>query len=539
MALFGPAEHMLAPRSIASFPPGRWERRMGQSALTHILRGPTGGLPPALSGHRFETPLGVDHFDEGAARQVVSYLRTGGKGVSTFPIADYLRPVAGRVRFSAGVTPENDDLINHHNRLLCDTIDRMPALSVAAKERLKRGMIEPSAIHTRILEITMDDGKLGTFLAWRVQGNRWPATDIWTGGGLRESTDMGPALARFLQSGMDVKNILHNLGFGGAKGGIACDPDALSDREQERLLRAYSAAFSTAIAVNRDKPAGDIGTTDSKFMDWLQEGLDDVLDQGVAPGSFTGKTYVPGKRARGNGTPLRGIATGLGAFFAMQALKTLVSWHVGGRLLVQGAGNAGMEFAILAADAGLCVVGINDTRHAWIKDSGLTPDELRKIQGYKAKKCALGDVPVVAVPSAALLDRIGDVDVYIPAGAHRSNGVDEVRRLKRGSLVVPMSNHPLKPEAEAVVAERERAGEILCMHDGVSSGGGVASSSVEARQNLNGQAVTEGEERAFIRDRMDGAVTAVFERSRRDGVSTAEAAFTEAIARYAAIMPTT
>lgn len=523
---------MLPPRSIVSFAPGGMERRMEQSLLTHAWRGPDGTLPRELASHQFATALRVDWFDEAATARILAHLRDPG-----VPISSMLKPVADRVRYSDGVKAASDELTRDLSDKIARTIDGMPGLSDPTKAALQRGLAEPEAVHSRVLEIPMDDGTIGTFLAWRVQDNRWAASDIWTGGGLRESTDMGPALARILASGMTFKNILHALGFGGAKGGIACDPKKLSLEEQQRLLTAYSYAFSTAIAMNRDKPAGDIGTTDSRYMDWLQLGIDDILGVGVAPGSFTGKTYLEGRRARDNGTPLRGIATGLGDFYAIQTLRGIVGWAVGSRLFVQGVGNAGIELAIKAAEAGLYVIAANDTTNAWIADGGLTPEVLRAIRDYKAGRRRLEEIPVRAQPSQALLDRLGEADIFVPAGTHRSVGVEEVRRLKPHTLVAPMANHPLTPEAEVVVEERELAGDLYWAHDSVTSGGGVTSSAAEARGNLRDRPVTRQEEDAYIRGQMERAVLAVHERRQREGVSTATAALREGLQRLSAIMP--
>jgi glutamate dehydrogenase/leucine dehydrogenase len=525
-------------RSVVFFAPGGMDRRMEQSALTHIFRGTDGNLPMGLAGHRFDTPLKIDRFDQWAAEQVVSYLRD-----PSFSIPAYLRPLADQVCYSEGVKPKNDELSQDLVTKLGRTIDALPDMSEATKVKLRAGLLTPAAVHIRILQIPMDDGSIGTFLSWRVQDNRWNATDIWTGGGLRESTDMGTPLCHILASGMTLKNILQGedergLGFGGAKGGIACDPEKLSLREQKRLLTAYSYAHSTAIAMYRDKPAGDIGTTDSRYMDWLQQGIDDLLGPGVAPGSFTGKTYVPGKRPRDNGTPLRGIATGLGCLFAIDAeLQGLLGWETGNRVFVQGAGNAGLELAIAAAEAGYLIAAINDRTNAWIKNGGLTPDELREIKDYKAKKRPLESVSVPAQPSNALLERLSEADIFVPAGKHRSVDVDMIRGLRNRALVVPMANHPYTPEAGKLVAERELEGNLHAPHYSVTSGGGVASSSVEARQNLYDQEVTEAEEREFLRTHMVGALTAVEERRRREGVSSEDAALREGLYRLAAVMP--
>lgn len=507
-------------RDIA-FTQAGWALRMGQSAWTHANTETWGGFGRLAQGSPFSTPEQVDRFDQEVAGALVQSLLD-----PTYPLPPAIRLLRDRLRFSEAVNPEGEALTRALDAKIERAINGLEDVDDATRARLVHELKKPAAVHCRVLQIPMDDGSTGTFLGYRIQHNRWHGTDLWTGGGLRWAPDVSPHEVMILAKGMTWKNILHQLKMGGAKGGIACDPSKLSDGERKRLAEAYATAFAYPIAAFRDKPAGDIGTTSDILMLWHQQALNATVGELAAPGSYTGKPYALGHPAYINGTPLRGIATGLGGKIGLETLRRVASglMTIGNRHVVQGAGNAGMKYALLMAEAGETVLGISDTRNAWFSSTGLSLTDLQGIEAYKLKNARLSDIlPPNMTPEDLLMQ---ETDVLVPAGAHWTIGPDVVTNFK-GQVILPLANHPYVPEAEEVLVARALAGELLDPADILMSGGGVTSSRAESNQNLSGRTWTPDEEMAWARTHMEGAVEAVYDyqRRRKDRLSLSQAAW--------------
>ena len=178
--------------------------------------------------------------------------------------------------------------------------------------------------------VRMDDGRIEVFSGYRIQHNgaRGPYK-----GGIRSHPDADLEEIKALASLMTWKNALVDIPFGGAKGGIQCDPRAMSDGELNRMTRRYTTNIEHFLGVNRDIPAPDMGTN-SQTMAWIMDAYSQI--HGYTPGSVTGKPVELG------GSKGRDSATGRGVIYVLkESAKDLGIALEGARAVVQGFGQVG------------------------------------------------------------------------------------------------------------------------------------------------------------------------------------------------------
>src|SRR5438067_4931032 len=222
----------------------------------------------------------------------------------------------------------------------------------AQKLNLDEGLMKVLRYPTReiILHIPvmMDDGHLGVFTGFRVQHSiaRGPAK-----GGLRYSPDVTLDEVRALASWMTWKCAVVNIPFGGAKGGVICDPHKMSQGELERMTRRYTAELVEFIGPEKDVPAPDVNTNE-QTMAWMMDTYSMHMRQTVT-------AVVTGKPINIGGSRGRREATGRGIMITCdQAIKRLGLLPENTRVIVQGFGNVGSNAARLMHDAGYKVLGI-------------------------------------------------------------------------------------------------------------------------------------------------------------------------------------
>src|SRR5216110_331617 len=200
------------------------------------------------------------------------------------------------------------------------------------------------------IPVSMDDGRLEVFTGFRVQHSiaRGPAK-----GGVRYSPDVTLDEVRALASWMTWKCAVVNIPFGGAKGGVICDPKKLSLAELERITRRYTAELMEFIGPEKDVPAPDMGT-DEQVMAWMMDTYSMHMRQTVT-------AVVTGKPVNMGGSRGRREATGRGVMIVCdEAIKKLGLSRESCRVIVQGFGNVGSNAAKLMADAGYKVIGIGE-----------------------------------------------------------------------------------------------------------------------------------------------------------------------------------
>ena len=325
------------------------------------------------------------------------------------------------------------------------------------------------------LPVMMDNGKIQVFEGYRV------VHSVAIGpskGGIRYSLDVNQDEVMALAAWMSFKCAVANLPYGGAKGGIKCDPRAMSVGELERLSRAYAKSMKDVFGVNKDIPAPDMGTS-GREMAWILDEFNKITGED-SPGLITGKPIAIG------GSLGRDAATGRGIMVnALEALKKLGLNPKDTTAVVQGFGNVGSHSARLLAEQGIKIVGIGDHTAAYYNEKGIDIKAALEYAG-KNKNTLKGFTGATEIPSDQLL--ISKCDLLVPAALQ--NVINEENAAKiQAKLIVEGANGPTMPEADHVLNERK----IIVVPDILANSGGVTVSYFEWVQNKAGYYWTEEE----------------------------------------------
>jgi glutamate dehydrogenase/leucine dehydrogenase len=325
------------------------------------------------------------------------------------------------------------------------------------------------------LPVMMDNGKIQVFEGYRV------VHSVALGpskGGIRYAMDVNQDEVMALAAWMSFKCAVANLPYGGAKGGIKCDPRAMSVGELERLSRAYAKAMKDVIGVNKDIPAPDMGTS-GREMAWILDEFNKITGED-SPGVITGKPIAIG------GSLGRDAATGRGVMVnTLAALKKLELDPKNVTAVVQGFGNVGSHAARLLSEQGIKIVGIGDHTGSFYNEKGI---DIKAALEYasKNKNTLKGFTGATEIPSDQLL--ISKCDVLVPAALQ--NVIHEENAAKiQAKLIVEGANGPTIPEADHVLNERK----IIVVPDILANSGGVTVSYFEWVQNKAGYYWTEEE----------------------------------------------
>lgn len=354
--------------------------------------------------------------------------------------------------------------------------------------------------------IHRDDGSTAVYQGYRVQHH---LTLGPTKGGTRfaPNLDMGEVAA--LAIWMSWKCALAGLPYGGAKGGVAIDPRAISLRELEAVSRRYMQEMIPFVGPHIDVMAPDMGTNE-QVMAWFMDTYS----------MYQGRTVteiVTGKPVASGGTEGRREATGRGVvFLAERALEALQIAINGATAVVQGFGNVGSWAAITLAERGARVIGVSDHTACYVDRRGLDVAALVR---------HVGQAGVLAGYSTELLSDPGDLlatecDIVIPAALERVIDAAMAARL-RCRVLAEGANGPTTPEADEILAQRP---EIFVVPDILCNAGGVIVSYFEWVQDLQQFFWTEPEVRARLNQVLDRSFHAVMTRAARDAVSTRTAA---------------
>ncbi|HEV2820462.1 MAG TPA: Glu/Leu/Phe/Val dehydrogenase, partial [Solirubrobacteraceae bacterium] len=227
-------------------------------------------------------------------------------------------------------------------------------------------LLEPRRSLTVNFPVRLDDGEVRSFTGYRVQHT---LTMGPTKGGLRYSPQVSLGECAALAMWMTWKCALLGLPYGGAKGGVRCDPNGLSEGERERLTRRYAAELIPIIGPDRDIPAPDIATGERE-MAWFMDTYSQQVGHSV-PEIVTGKPPVLG------GMAARRAATGLGVVYVTEGVLELLGWSPPGlRVVVQGYGNVGATAARELNAIGASVVAVSDHTGGVTRDAGLDLEAL-------------------------------------------------------------------------------------------------------------------------------------------------------------------
>jgi glutamate dehydrogenase (NAD(P)+) len=328
---------------------------------------------------------------------------------------------------------------------------------------------------------TMDDGSVRAFTGWRVTHNvaRGPSK-----GGIRYHPDVTIDEIKALAMTMTWKCALMNLPFGGAKGGVVCDPKALSPGELERMTRRYTSEIVNEIGPEKDIPAPDVGTNPA-VMAWIFDTFS--MNQGYSVlGVVTGKPLAIG------GSLGRAEATARGAVFCLEeALKRTGRAVEGLTVAVQGFGNVGRGFARFASELGATIVAVSDSSGGRFDPGGL---DVTTALGHKyagGKLAALNAGEPISNEELLLLD----VDVLAPCALEQAITGENAGRV-RARMVVEGANGPTTPDADEIL---EDAG-VVVLPDILVNAGGVVVSYFEWVQGLQEYFWKEDEVNARLHD---------------------------------------
>ncbi|GAB4329047.1 MAG: glutamate dehydrogenase [Promethearchaeota archaeon] len=409
-------------------------------------------------------------------------------------------------------TPESDAFENATRQLrgACDLL--------GFDEHVFEALREPERLVVARLHVRGDDGTPRTYTAFRCVHNsaRGPAK-----GGLRWHPAETVETVKALAAWMTWKTAVVNLPLGGAKGGIVCDPRALSEREKETLARAYAKAFASLFGPEVDVLAPDI-YTNSQVMAWMLDEYEAVVGARV-PGAITGKPLALG------GSLGRDVATGTGGVFAIRRGARLAGLELAGaRVAVQGFGNVGSVTAMLLAKQDRCkVVALADSSGAVYDPDGIDIDAAL---AHKRETGSLRDLPgTTAVDPADFVTL--DVDLLVPAAVESVITSDNADRVE-ASLVAEMANGPTTPDADGVLFERG----VVVIPDILCNAGGVVVSYFEMVQNASLLYWKPREVESRLEEVMAGAFEEVTRRAAAMGVSNRMGAYALALERVVEAM---
>jgi glutamate dehydrogenase (NAD(P)+) len=360
------------------------------------------------------------------------------------------------------------------------------------------------------LVLRRDDGTISVFNSYRVQHHnaRGPYK-----GGLRFHPAVDLDEVRGLACLMTLKCALVDIPFGGAKGGIDCDPSLLSPNELEQLTRRFVGKFHRMIGPNLDIPAPDMGT-DATVMAWIQDEYSKIY--GYSPGVVTGKPVLTG------GTVGREEATGLGVATVTRAVLEARGDTIDGcTVAIQGFGNVGAHAAAALSRMGAVVVAVSDRDGGVHAADGLDIDRLAPatLRGGRLADSGLpriGNDELLALPC----------DVLIPAAAGAAITGANAGSVSAG-LVVEGANAPVTPAAAAVLADAR----IDVVPDILANAGGVIVSYYEWVQNLQQVRWPLEQVRDQARDRLLEATAAVLAEAASESIDQRAAAYRIATAR--------
>lgn len=378
--------------------------------------------------------------------------------------------------------------------------------------RVERMLVTPFREVKVDVSITLDNGELGTFIGYRVQHDRSRGP---MKGGLRyhPTVDMDEALG--LASLMTWKTAVVNLPFGGAKGGIAVDPDELSPRELERLTRRFVGQVHDIIGPHTDIPAPDVNTN-AQVMAWIMDEYSKI--HGFSPAVVTGKPVdLFGSRGREE-------ATGRGVVFALEEyLRDTGGGEVRGKTFaLQGYGNVGSWAARFLRERGGTVVAVADARGGVRNPEGL--DVARLAEHVKQTRSVAGFPGTDAITNEALL--VQDVDVLVPAALGSVITEANAKEI-RARVVVEAANAPITPPADEILGRRG----IPVLPDIYVNAGGVTVSYFEWAQNIQQFTWDEDKVNAELHRHMREAYATLARVARERKVSLRTAAFIVAIGR--------
>jgi glutamate dehydrogenase (NAD(P)+) len=362
--------------------------------------------------------------------------------------------------------------------------------------------------------VAMDDGRIEMFTGFRVLHSqaRGPGK-----GGIRYAPDVSLDEVRALASWMTWKCAVVNIPFGGAKGGVICDPRKMSQGELERMTRRYTAEIIEFIGPEKDVPAPDVNTNE-QVMAWIMDTYSMHMRQTVT-------SVVTGKPLNIGGSRGRREATGRGiGVVCDEALKHLHIQREGCRVIIQGFGNVGSNAARLMENKGYKIIGVAEYDGGLYNPNGI--DACALLEYKQRNGSVLGFKGAEAFDPHDLIEH--DCDILIPAATENVITSRNAERIK-ARIVCEGANGPTTAVADEILADKR----IFVVPDILANAGGVTASYFEWVQDRQGYFWKE----AIVNDQLESILAESFDDvvrySEAHGVNNRIAAYMLAIDRVA------
>jgi glutamate dehydrogenase (NAD(P)+) len=415
------------------------------------------------------------------------------------------------------VRPDKDRFLNEDNPFedMMSRFDRAAVL-LDLEPGLYKILRHPEKEITLSIPVLMDNGEIEVFTGYRVLHNtsRGPAK-----GGIRFDPNVNRDEVKALAAWMTWKCAVVNIPFGGAKGGVICDPLKLSVAELERITRRYTAGLIGVLGPDSDVPAPDVNTNE-RVMAW-------VMDTYSMHMRHTVTSVVTGKPVEMGGSLGRREATGRGCMWVtLAALEHLGMRAAGATVAVQGFGNVGSVAAQLLQTQGCKVIAIGDRSGGIVNTKGIDVNdaiahtkEHRSLEGYnKGDRISNDDLLTL------------EVDVLVPAALENVITRKNASKI-RARVICEGANGPTTAPADAILDEKG----VFVIPDILANAGGVTVSYFEWVQDRGGYFWTETTVNDRLQQIMQDSFRAVLELSRRHKVNMRTAAYMLSISRVATV----
>lgn len=417
-------------------------------------------------------------------------------------------------------------------------------------------LIEPEALHEVNFPVKMDSGSTKLFKGFRIQHNSVFGPYK---GGIRFHPNVSHHEVQALAALMTIKCAVAGLPFGGGKGGVIVDPKHLSKKELEDLSRAYARAIAPFIGPEFDIPAPDINTN-PQIMAWMvdeyakivknsyksleivqdskRETIYNYLQLFKTSSNYSRATFT-GKPIDNGGTLGRTEATGRGGVFILKALLSKLNKtsnlkpQTSNKLsvAVQGYGNVGYYFAKIAAYEGFKVTAVSDSKGAVLVNDGLDPIATMKCKEEKGTvagcycKGSVCDIRFGRTISNEELLEL-PVDVLVPSALENVINKENMRAIK-AKIIVEMANGPVTEEAYEYLTKKG----VIIVPDVLANSGGVTVSYLEWHQNMHNEKWSEEKVNKRLKEMIEKAFEAIWQKSLSKNIPLKQAAFEVAIER--------
>ncbi len=386
---------------------------------------------------------------------------------------------------------------------------------VGRRMKLDPGLLDvlkwPSRELTVNFPVKMDDGTIRVFTGYRVQYNQVLGPFK---GGIRYHPDVTLDEVRALAAWMTWKCAVIGLPYGGAKGGIICNPKEMSPRELERLTRRFTSEISIIIGPHKDIPAPDV-YTDPQVMAWIMDTYS--MNEGYSvPGVVTGKPLVVG------GSKGREEATSRGVMYSTRVVAEHLRIDLSkATIAVQGYGNVGSHAArLFHEECGSSIVAVSDSRGGIQNPNGLDPEKVRL---HKAKTGSVVGYPKSdPLTNEELLEL--KCDILVPSALEGAIAEDNAPHVK-SKVVSEGANGPTTLEADEILFKRG----ITVIPDILCNAGGVTVSYFEWVQDLQHFFWTADQVKKQLEEVMVGATERVWETAKKEKVDMRTAAYIVAL----------